>query len=60
MFSVFVNPFVDDSYSRQLDKRVQSQEMPYGYNSLYLPENVEDRDEDEKIPLKPRKYKEKK
>lgn len=41
-FSTFRAP--EESYSRQLDKRVASQEMPYGYSISPPPADTQDFD----------------
>lgn len=33
MFGIFSHPTPPDSYSRELDMKVQAEEMPYGYTT---------------------------
>lgn len=44
MISIIGNPYVEESYSRQLDKRVQASEMPYGYDHDGPPADTGDYD----------------
>jgi hypothetical protein len=45
MMSIFSNSAPEESYSRQLDKRVEGEEMVYGYDGSGPPAATSDYDE---------------